>query len=37
MIPVVISPADLSDAGPLLLFGYHVAKVMPQAIRHENT
>jgi hypothetical protein len=34
MILVIIAPAGLPDTSPLLLFGYHVAKVIPQAIRH---
>jgi hypothetical protein len=37
MVLVVISPADLPEADSLLLFGYHVAKVIPQTIGHRDT
>jgi len=37
MILIVVPPADLPDTAPLLLFGYHVAKVIPQGIGHGAT
>jgi len=37
MVPIVIPPAGLPDTGPLLLLGHHVAKFIPQVIRHGGT
>jgi hypothetical protein len=36
MVLISISPGGLPDTGPLLLFGYHVAKIIPQAIGHRD-
>jgi hypothetical protein len=36
MVLIIIAPAGLPDTSPLLLFGYHVAKIIPQAIGHRG-
>jgi hypothetical protein len=36
MVLIIIAPANMPDTSPLLLFGYHMGKVTPQAIGHES-
>ncbi len=37
MVSVVISPADLTDTGSLLLFRYHLSQIVPQVFRYSST